>query len=499
MTALLFALAAHLFWGVLHRLTLLRLLTTGMVLGALLSVKLSSLLFVPMALAMLGALAKGTPAGSRSRGLAAPDAGRSVAGLRRARPHRVGDDLAIYGFRYSADIPGVSSMLNWDPAPIGFAGRAADALRSGHWLRKPTCSTCSSFAAHGAMELPPRGLLHPRLVDVLPGRISVQDPAAGADHPGRGRRRLRAMSPVPCAALRADSLVRAAGGLSGAAIVVRFDIGSRHLLPAYAPLFIVAGRPPPGTAQMGAGRAARIRGWLLAENLRVGSDHMAYFNELPGAQAGAPRGGRQLAGVGAAPAGAGNVARASDGLLARLFRLFRLCRPATLPPRPGDAITSFIDERGDVAPAPLRPGTYVISATLLHTLHGAAAGPWTLSYELAYRGLRPDMRHLEADAAGGRLPTPDEAARYRWYDGLRFARLAAYLRTREPDERVTYSTLVYEVTAASCSGSYETRSLSDLPMNIVSSTRIFIPMGPISEACPPRRASFGLIGWWPRA
>jgi hypothetical protein len=106
------------------------------------------------------------------------------------------------------------------------------------------------------------------------------------------------------------------------------------------------------------------------------------------------------------------------------------------------------DERGDAAPAPLRPGTYVISATLLHTLHGVAPGPWTSSYELAYRGLCPDMLRLEADAAKGRRPTPDEAARYRRYEGLRFARLAAYLRTREPDERVTYSTLVYEVTAA---------------------------------------------------
>jgi hypothetical protein len=58
------------------------------------------------------------------------------------------------------------------------------------------------------------------------------------------------------------------------------------------------------------------------------------------------------------------------------------------------------------------------------------------------------MLRLEADAAKGRRPTPGEAARYRRYEGLRFARLAAYLRTREPDERVTYSTLVYEVTAA---------------------------------------------------
>jgi hypothetical protein len=57
------------------------------------------------------------------------------------------------------------------------------------------------------------------------------------------------------------------------------------------------------------------------------------------------------------------------------------------------------------------------------------------------------MSRLEAEAANGRCLTPDEASRYRIYDGLRFARLAAYLRTRDPDDRVTYSTLVYEVSA----------------------------------------------------
>jgi hypothetical protein len=188
---------------------------------------------------------------------------------------------------------------------------------------------------------------------------------------------------------------------------------------------------------------------LLAENLRVGSDHMAYFNEL----AGGPRQGHRVL-VDSSLEWGQHLPALETWLARRVdsppvyfayfgyadLRRFRLDRVTRLP--------SFIDERGDVAPAPLRPGTYVISATLLHTLHGVAPGPWTSSYELAYRGLRPDMLRLEADAAKGRRPTPDEAARYRRYEGLRFARLAAYLRTREPDERVTYSTLVYEVTAA---------------------------------------------------
>jgi hypothetical protein len=236
----------------------------------------------------------------------------------------------------------------------------------------------------------------------------------------------------------------------GAAIVVRFDVGSRHLLPAYAPLFILAGAAAAWDGRKWA-RAALLASvvWLLAENLRVGSDHMAYFNELAG---GPGQGHRVLVDSSLEwgqhlPALETWLAQRADSTPVYFayfgyadLRRFRLDRVTRLP--------SFIDERDEVAPAPLRPGTYVISATLLHTLYGATPGPWTPSYELAYRSLRPAMRRLEADVAKGHRPTPDEAARYRRYDGLRFARLAECLRAREPDERITYSTLVYEVTAA---------------------------------------------------
>ena len=454
MTALLFALAAHLFWGVLHRLTLLRLLTTGMALGALLSVKLSSLLFVPMALAMLLVrLAKGTPLLVRGRAVAA--GGRTLSGLLLACAGLTliawATIWAIYGFRYSADIPGVSSMLNWNPAPIGLADRVADALRSGQWLPEAYLFDLQLFSqhtarwsyllgdysTHGWWTFFPALYLYKTPLPAL--AILVAAGGAFAQY-RRCRAQLYALTPW---------LVLLVVYL-GAAIVVRFDIGSRHLLPAYAPLFIVAGAAAAWGGRAWA-RAALLASvvWLLAENLRVGSDHMAYFNEL----AGGPRQGHRVSVDSSLewgqhlPALETWLARRADSSPVYFayfgyadLRRFRLDRMTRLP--------SFIDERGDVAPTPLHPGTYVVSATLLHTLYGAAPGPWTSSYELAYRKLRPDMLLLEADAANGRLPTPDEAARYRWYDGLRFARLAAYLRTREPDERVTYSTLVYEVTAA---------------------------------------------------
>jgi len=454
MTALLFALAAHLFWGVLHRLTWLRLLMTGMAIGALLSVKLSSLLFVPMAVAMLLVrLGGGAPLLVRGRAVAA--GGRTRGGLLLAC---VGLALiawatiwAIYGFRYSADIPGVSSMLNWDLDPGRFVDRAVDTLRSGRWLPEAYLFDLHLFSqhtarlsylfgdysTHGWWTFFPAVYLYKTPLPAL--AILVVAFGAFAQF-RRCRAQLYALTPW---------LVLLVVYL-GAAILVRFNVGSRHLLPTYAPLFIVAG----AAAAWGERRWARAvllvsMGWLLAENLRVGSDHMAYFNELAGGPSQGHRvfvdssleWGQHL------PALETWLARRRDSAPVYVayfgyadLRRFRLERATRLP--------SYFDERGDVAPAPLYPGTYVISATSLHTLYGIVPGPWTPAYEFAYRGLRPDMQRLEADVAKGHRPTADEAARYRQYDGLRFARLAACLRMREPDERVTYSTLVYEVTAA---------------------------------------------------
>jgi hypothetical protein len=454
MTALLFALAAHLFWSVLHRVTLLRLLATGVAIGALFSVKLSSLLFVPMALAMLLVrLGGGTPLLVRGRAVAA--SGRKLGGLlltcAALAVIAVTTIWALYGFRYSADIPGVSSMLNWDLDPNRFVDRTVDALRSGHWLPEAYLFDLHLFSqhtarwsyllgeysTHGSWAFFPVVYLYKTPLATL----AILAAALGALAQNRPcRAQLYALTPW---------LVLLVVYL-GAAIVVRFNVGSRHLLPMYAPLFILAGAASAWGGRKWT-RAALVAAlaWLLAENLRVGSDHMAYFNEL----AGGPTQGHRVAVDSSLewgqhlPALEKWLARRADSAPVYFayfgyadLRRFRLGQVIRLP--------SFIDERDVVAPAPLRPGAYVISATLLHTLHGEAPGPWTASYERTYRGLRPAMLRLEADVANGHRPTPNEAARYRRYDGLRFARLAAHLRTREPDERVTYSTLVYEVTAA---------------------------------------------------
>jgi len=153
MTALLFAVAVHLFWGVLHRLTLLRLLTTGMAIGALLSVKLSALLFGPMALAMfLARLGGGGPRLVRDHAVAGggPTLGRLLLACAALALVVWATIWAIYGFRYSADIPGVSSMLNWNLDSQRFLDCAIDALRNGRWLPEAYLFDLHLFSRHTA-------------------------------------------------------------------------------------------------------------------------------------------------------------------------------------------------------------------------------------------------------------------------------------------------------------------------------------------------------------
>ena len=76
-------------------------------------------------------------------------------------------------------------------------------------------------------------------------------------------------------------------------------------------------------------------------------------------------------------------------------------------------------------------GTYCISATLLQAVHIVPMGRWCRFYERDYQRLRSseEERLKESDL----------------FRQLRFGRLAAYLRKREPDDHVGYSILIFRL------------------------------------------------------
>jgi hypothetical protein len=111
----------------------------------------------------------------------------------------------------------------------------------------------------------------------------------------------------------------------------------------------------------------------------------------------------------------------------------------------------------------LEPGTYFISATLLQPVNNirGAWGPWNSSYEQGYQ----EIGQLVAPVLSGdpavrraalrRMPVESWQAALRDYEQLRFRRLTAYLRSREPDAWIGWSILVYHLDAAGLARAFD--------------------------------------------
>jgi hypothetical protein len=112
-------------------------------------------------------------------------------------------------------------------------------------------------------------------------------------------------------------------------------------------------------------------------------------------------------------------------------------------------LPGYLDWRNEIDFQPLRPGTYCISATMLQSVYSMAFGPWNGDYEKIYRRYAKDIEK----SYGTHVPLrsfldgrSDQQGRMIYeFEQLRFARLCAHLRRREPDDRVAYSILIYDV------------------------------------------------------
>ena len=129
------------------------------------------------------------------------------------------------------------------------------------------------------------------------------------------------------------------------------------------------------------------------------------------------------------------------------------CDPdVVLSKQEGEQVVATVVKKPDLLR--LRPGIYFVSATLLQPVTKTAGeflGPWNSRVEQEYqKGCTLVAPLLSDDVATRRAAL----AKYRpdtWrgvirdYDYVRFYRLAAFLRHREPDDTVNYSILVYRL------------------------------------------------------
>jgi 4-amino-4-deoxy-L-arabinose transferase-like glycosyltransferase len=413
---------------------------------------------------------------------------------------------ASYGFRYSAFAPGQGAgqfEIAWEDVEAGSSSRAGDVVqfaRDHHLLPEAYLYGMAQLMStqqrsgffHGefgwdgwAMFFPcclalktPVALFLLLALAGLPAAIDLDRATVG------DRRRIqpggRLYATAPLLVLLVVYWAFALGS--------NINIGHRHILPSYPALFILAGAaglwfqsPPsriakqtlsqpaentaPGTAAM------RARGLLVARALVTATlvfnvvdaiwiwpDYLAYFNQL----AGGPRHGyRWLVdssldwGQGLKELKAWLDNHPDDAHDPRRVYLsyfgvvpcdYYGIRAENLPGK-GISLRPRVPRR-------LTGGLYCVSATMLQVVYLRPRGRWNETYEKLYQEGRrfvapyeEDARELEAPQLTGAEPTsPELLQAFQLFEELRLARLCSFLRSREPDDQVGYSILIYRLT-----------------------------------------------------
>lgn len=294
-----------------------------------------------------------------------------------------------------------------------------------------------------------------------------------------------------------------------AAIASHINIGHRHLLPIYPPLFILGGAaglwfalPPQRARRFTVPAIAGLIVVLLVETAAWFPNYLAYFNglvtpssayrhlvdssldwgqDLPAAKRYVDRLPRDTP-VYLAFFGVGSPLH--HGIEARqIYRFGAVEKPVLhvlrglTPERDAEKIAEFLRReprydpallgRANLAAGPstllllrgtelrLGTGTYLISATLMQPVNFPHVfGAWNASHEATYQDLRARVRPFLSDdratraAALERVNPLELQQAFALYYEFRLARLTAFLRQREPDDAINYSILVFRLTDA---------------------------------------------------
>ena len=530
--ALLFLAATLGWWSMLQRLTLGRVLASALLMGALLVTKMSAVLIIPVALLMAAgriAYGKPLPAGWGGRHGELQRGGMALGFTGAAAVHVAVMILVVwasFGFRYAAfngESPGLDRLRepweNLTAAPeamdvriVAFMDRhriLPQAYTYGWaFIRKATIQREAFFNGHFSMSGWRSFFPYTFLVKTPLPVFGILLLAMAAIAARWRRDRRRDGTPLIQSALRSLYAGLPLAILFGvywiAAISSHLNIGHRHLLPTYPPLFILGGAaaawwgrdPDAPAAGSGRGWRARSAGLVLAglvalaaaETLYRFPNYLAYFNAIAGGPGHAYRHlvdssldwGQDLPGVkryiamhpregpfylsyfgAASPATYGIAARPLNPMPAPIQRF-------PLPVGREEAgIADIVRDHPDFEVAAvgrndaqesalllerpeafrLQPGTYLISATLLQW------GPWDPHYENEYQRLYREAGPFLGEDWNGRMAALQSRDPAAWTKDLndfnlfRVSRLTACLRARDADGTINGSILVYHVGA----------------------------------------------------
>ena len=441
-TALVFTVAAGAYWRLIHRPTPAWAAAFGISFGALLSTKFTAVVFPAIAAALLAVRCAAGPRPVRAWRLALANAVALAVAY--------GVIWLVYGFHYAHGAPLDASV--WAQTDSGFAGRLVDVCRRGHLLPEAylfdvhvflwKVHRLVFFMGHYSwvgfwsffplvifFKTPP-ALLLALCLAVAAMALSLRRNAVSSP-----RVDLYGLAPF-----------LATGIVYGAiAVESRFNIGIRHILPVFPMLFVVAGaaaRLPFPRRWLAAAMGGAILAGSIAEVLIARPNYLSYVNEFGGG----PRNGWRLFVDSSCDWG-------QDLPAVRRWIDAREARPGGDRPVYFSYFgNDFIDhygirafllpqdiERRALIPAVLEPGTYIICATMLQGIgSGSVRGPWQRVFEESYQAIGRELPSIPMDTASGYQA-------FHIYELLRFARLCAYLRTRDPDAWVTPNVLVYQL------------------------------------------------------
>ena len=288
------------------------------------------------------------------------------------------------------------------------------------------------------------------------------------------RSRRRSATPPDDATVRPHTLYRTTplwvllGVYWAVVLTSHLNIGHRHVLPTYLPLFILAGAG--ALCVKDAGRGARaswsvvivaLLGWTAAESLSIRPHYLAYFNHVVGGPANGYHHlvdssldwGQDLPGL----------RRWIDERRERendrepiYFSYFGSGDPRYYgigPERNVMPLPSYFEARERAMLPPLQPGWYCISATMLQRVYTDPAGPWSIEEELEYERARPIIQRIDQvqKNPGDVEKQMTEAAGPGWRDFVksqdwsRFRRLCDFLSRQPPDDHIGHSILIYHL------------------------------------------------------
>jgi hypothetical protein len=475
---LFFALAVWSFWTLLHRISGWTVLWCGLAVGGLMATKISGVLFVPMAGLMMGIkLALRHPVAVALPGGVVREETNASKQFFLLAPASLAAALvgyltlwAIYGFHYSFGVQMPNGSALWyifNRQPEGLVSNYIAWCREfrlfpEHFLIDIRLFTLTieyrrafllgHFSLTGWWYFFPVAWFFktpiPFLVAFLASLAVVIVAGWQRLAKGAGAAAINFYEFTPLAVLFAVYL--------GVMMSGTLNIGIRHLLPIYPALFIFAGvlararwwHRRSGTVLLGA-----LMVWSAGEVWAVYPQTLAYFNEF----AGGPRNGYHV--LVDSSYEWGQDLPAVEKWIAR-----RAGRPGPKPPvyfsyfgsgllhsfkLDGVVLLPSYFDQPRIYQLTLQPGTYMISATMLQSVcNGPAFGRWCASYENEYQNLTSVIDQIKQRhdlATFAHLAKTGEMERY---DELRLGRLYAWLRKREPDERITYGVFVYELNQA---------------------------------------------------